>query len=219
MRYSKVGKYILFFLISIFFWCGCRNSPEKVESDIVTKPEKMPERIRNDLEITLDDILKSGGKLNDSVTVGYSKLEDSLYSSRNYSSIWNEHERWLPLADSLYKFIQNAKEFGLFPEDYHYNMLSFIRRVLVEDSVAKKNAVMWARADVLFTDAFFKLIKDLKQGRLPVDSVTLRNDGKIKDSVFTTTLDEAFRSRDIDSTMAELEPKIRGYDSIRAYLK
>ncbi len=39
--------------------------------------------------------------------------------------------------------------------------------------MAKKNAAIWTRADLLLTDAFFHLVKDIRQGRLNFDSVTL----------------------------------------------
>jgi murein L,D-transpeptidase YcbB/YkuD len=219
MSHQKPAIRILLFLIlSLFFFC-CKNGKKQPETDIVNKPEKMPDHIANDLEKTLDFISQNKGKLNDTVQVSYIKLDDSIYNSKSYSSFWNKDEKWLPLANSLYEFIENSKEYGLFPDDYHYNALSFIRRVLVEDSIAKKNAVIWARADILLTDAFFKLAKDLKQGRFAYDSVTLRTDTLMKDSVLTQTLNEAIQSGSIDSTLTDLEPKLKGYDSLRAYLK
>src|SRR5579862_221318 len=214
MRYQKATLGILlFFISSLFFFC-CNNNKKQPETDIVRKPEKMPDHISNDLEKTLDYISTNKGKLNDTVQLGYVKLDDSIYGANNYASFWNKDEKWLALADSLYKFIGNAKEYGLFPSDYHYGALSFIRRVLVEDSIAKKNAVIWARADILLTDAFFKLAKDLKQGRFAYDSVTLRTDTLLKDSILTLTLNQAIQSGSIDSTLVNLEPKLNGYDSL-----
>ena len=219
MRYQKPTiRILLFFIFSLFFFC-CKNNKKQPETDIVSKPEKMPDHISNDLEKTLDYISQNKGKLNDTVQVGYIKLDDSIYSAKSYSSFWTKDEKWLPLANSLYEFIENSKEYGLFPDDYHYNALSFIRRVLVEDSIAKKNAVIWARADILLTDAFFKLAKDLKQGRFVYDSVTLRTDTLLKDSILTQTLNQAIQSGSIDSTLINLEPKLVGYDSLKTYLK
>ena len=179
----------------------------------------MPEHIANDLEKTLDYILQNKGNLNDTVSLSYAKLDDSIYDAKKFASFWNENEKWLSPADSLYKFIENAKEYGLFPSDYHYRPLSFIRRVLVEDTVARKNAILWARADILLTDALFKLTKDLKQGRFKYDSVTLRTDTVLNNSIFTETLDTVTQSGNVTSTLQNLEPKIKGYDSLRIYLK
>jgi L,D-transpeptidase YcbB len=219
MRYQKPTlRILLFFILSLFFFC-CKNNKKQPDTDIVNNPAKMPDHISNDLEKTLYFIAHNKGDLNDTVHVNYIKLEDSVYNTKNYSSLWNKDEHWLPLANSLYEFIENSKEYGLFPDDYHYNALSFIRRVLVEDSIAKKNAVIWARADILLTDAFFKLAKDLKQGRFAYDSVTLRTDTLLKDSLLTQTLEQAIRSGSIDSTLTDLEPKLVGYDSLKTYLK
>ena len=43
-----------------------------------------------------------------------------------------------------------------------------------------KDAASWARADLMLSDAFISIIHDIKLGRLPNDSITLR-----KDSVLT----------------------------------
>ncbi|SRR5579871_321220 len=220
MSYQRTLTKILSLTCACFILVCCNNANKKpADKDIVSKPEKMPEHISNDLEKTLDYINKNSGKLNDTVTLDYAKLDDSFYNVKNYASIWNDHEKWLPLADSLYKFIENAKNYGLFPSDYYYKPISFIRRVLVEDSVARKNAVLWARADILLTDAFFKLVKDLRQGRLQYDSVTLRADTVLHDSIFTQTLAQAAQLGSVDSALRSLEPRIKGYDSLRTYLK
>src|SRR5271154_1229648 len=219
MRYQKTrSKTLLFLVLTMFFFC-CKNNQKQADSDIVNKPEKMPEHISNDLEKTLDYILENKGNLNDTVSLSYAKLDDSIYSVKKFASFWNENEKWLSPADSLYKFIENAKEYGLFPSDYHYKPLSFIRRVLVEDSVARKNAILWARADILLTDALFKLTKDLGQGRLKYDSVTLRTDTAQRNSVFTDILDTITQSGNVTATLQNLEPKIKSYDSLRIYLK
>jgi murein L,D-transpeptidase YcbB/YkuD len=219
MRYLQPAlRILLVYSLSVSFFC-CQNKKAPAEKDIVNRPEKMPEHVSNELERTLVYIHQNHDKLNDTVFLSYTKLDDSLYDAKNYTALWNSHERWLPLADSLYDFIKNSKDYGLFPSDYHYSALSFIRRVLVEDTVAKKNAILWARADILLTDAFFKLAKDIKQGRFQYDSVTLRTDNVLSDSVFTGALTEALQSGSIDSVMAKLQPKYKGYDSLRSYLQ
>jgi L,D-transpeptidase YcbB len=211
-------RLVLFYVLCIFFsYCTEKQKPK--EKDIVATPEKMPEHISNDLEKTLEFILQNKNRLNDTVELNFAGLADSLYSTKKYSSLWNENERWLPAADSLYKFIENSKDYGLFPEDYHYKPISFIRRVLVEDSVAKKNAILWARADVLLTDAFFKLAKDLKQGRLKYDSVTLRTDSVLNDSFYTQALNEVAQQSNLRNTLENLEPKLSGYDSLKECVK
>src|SRR6185312_13656105 len=80
------------------------------------------------------------------------------------------------------------------------------------------NAAIWTRADLLLTDAFFRLVKDIKQGRLAYDSITLRKDSVLPDSLFTASLAGAMQTNSITSTLHALEPNHPGYDSVRAYL-
>ena len=79
-------------------------------------------------------------------------------------------EKTTPEGSSFINLIQNSRLWGLFPNDYHYYMLSFIDRAFALDTNAARNAALWARKDILLTDAFFQMAKDLKQGRIPYDS-------------------------------------------------
>src|SRR5258708_30325467 len=122
-------------------------------------------------------------------------------------------------ADSLFTFISNSKEYGLFPSDYHYSALSFIERVVNEDTLARKNAALWSRADIMLTDAFFTLVKHLKQGRLDYDSVTIRKDSVLPDSLFTRTWSAALQINNIRAAVQSVEPRHAGYDSLKVYFK
>jgi murein L,D-transpeptidase YcbB/YkuD len=72
---------------------------------------------------------------------------------------------------------------------------------------------------LLMTDAFFSLVKDLKQGRLNYDSVTLRKDSVLNDSVFTTAFQQALQTGSVASVLHNLEPKHTGYDSLKIYTR
>ena len=37
-------------------------------------------------------------------------------------------------------------------------ILASIRRIISEDTMARKNAALWTRADLMLTDAFFSLV-------------------------------------------------------------
>src|SRR4029077_7736261 len=116
------------------------------------------------------------GRLNDSVSFRFTGLIDSLYDANQYQPIWLRHCRSTPEGTSFINLIQNSRLWGLFPNDYHYNILAFINRAFALDTNAARNAALWARKDLLMTDAFFKMVRDLKRGRIPFDSVTLRTD-------------------------------------------
>lgn len=221
MTYRK--RFLL--LLAVILWysgllISCRDrSKQQPEKDIVKKPAQMEEHVSGDLKKMLEFATGNQGKLNDSTSLRYEKLMDSLYGRAEYNPYWSDKGKWLPPADSLYAFIENCKSYGLFPSDYHYPPLAFIHRVLQEDSMARKNAAIWARADLMMTDAFFSLVKDLKQGRLDYDSVTLRKDTVLPDEWYTRSFLDALDSIGVDSSLRALEPKHRGYDSLKTALK
>ncbi|GGA91482.1 peptidoglycan-binding protein [Puia dinghuensis] len=190
-----------------------------MDKDDVKTPGQTSARvdIDGDLKTMLESIANNGDKLNDSTVLVYRKLVDSVYDNNGYTAIWSDKQRWLPAGDSLLSFIEGCKTYGLFPTDYHFPLLAFFKRVVVEDTLARKNAAMWNRADVLLTDAFFTLVKHLKQGRLDYDSVTLRRDSVLPDSIFTRTLATA-RQFGVRGALDSLEPRHPGYDSLKAYL-
>jgi murein L,D-transpeptidase YcbB/YkuD len=218
MNYRKKIIGILFFILSVAV-VACNDENKKpAEKDVVAKPQKLQERVSDDLKKILEYADKNKGSINDSVHLNYVRLDNSFYESKNYQTIWSDSGKWSPLGDSLFRFIKDANEYGLFPQDYHYNSLAFIQRAMA-DSFARKNAILWTRADILFTDAFFSLVKDLKQGRLNYDSVTLRKDTVLTDSFFIQNITSAFEIKNIDSTLHLLEPKYAGYDSLKLYAK
>ncbi|HTI12297.1 MAG TPA: L,D-transpeptidase family protein [Puia sp.] len=220
MNYRKrcilLGFLIL--LQTVFFSCH-HQAHQTDDKDTVKTPAQMDEQVGGDLKKMLQFATDHGDKLNDTVSLGNRKLLDSLYGKNNYTPLWSDKEHWLSPADSLFSFIENVKDYGLFPSDYHYSSLAFIHRILLEDTISRKSPAMWARADLLFTDAFFSLVKHLKQGRLPYDSVTLRKDTLLPADLYTRTLTSALQTHDITATLQPLEPKNSRYDSLKAYIR
>src|SRR5580698_1800531 len=218
MKYRKRSVLFFFPVVSMILLLACHRGKGKEDKDEVKAPGQMGQHVGEDLKSVLQYAADNHDKLNDSTTLLYRALEDSLYSSNGYVPIWSDKEHWRRQADSLFGFIDSSKEYGLFPTDYHYFSLQFIQRILEEDTMARKDAAIWTRADLLLTDAFFHLVKDIRQGRLDYDSVTLRKDSVLPDSMFTATLAAAIQTNTITATLHELEPKHPGYDSVKAYL-
>ncbi|PWT71059.1 MAG: hypothetical protein C5B59_18905 [Bacteroidetes bacterium] len=217
MSYSrKTIPFILIGCFIVFLW-SCQNFEEPKVKDIVKPERKLSDRISDRLLDLMEHANNNGGRINDSTTLRYTDLADSIYFQNKFQPIWSRGDRWLVLSDSLLEFIGNAKNYGLFPSDYHYSSLAFIKRILQADTLAKKNDQLWARADVLFTDAFFSLVKDIKQGRLPFDSVTLRVDTVLQKNLFLSTLSDAIQNGSVAMALQKLEPKYLGYDSLRTY--
>ncbi|HXD76452.1 MAG TPA: L,D-transpeptidase family protein [Puia sp.] len=218
MNYRKRNVLSFFPVVSLFLLAACHEGKGREEKDVVKTPAQMDRHVGQDLKSVLQSVAENHDKLNDSTVLLYRPLADSVYNKNGYVPIWSDKEHWRRQADSLIAFIANSKEYGLFPADYHFYALEFYQRIVQEDTMARKNAAIWTRADLLLTDAFFRLVKDIKQGRLAYDSITLRKDSVLPDSLFTASLAGAMQTNSITSTLHALEPNHPGYDSVRAYL-
>jgi L,D-transpeptidase YcbB len=212
-------SYFFLFVVACISFVQCKSKGDRApEKDIVINPAKLGERTADDIHNTMDYLKVKRGQLNDSVEIHFIKLIDSLYETSDYQPIWQREERTIPEGNSFMNLIQNCRLWGLFPNDYHYNMLAFINRAFALDSNAARNAALWARKDLLLTDAFFQMAKDLKQGRIPYDTVTLRNDTILTDSFYIANLKEALQTGNVSQVLHKLEPSWKGYDSLKAYI-
>jgi L,D-transpeptidase YcbB len=219
MNYRKRGATLLFPILLLLTLMACHDQSHKDAKEEMKTPAQVQALVGSDLKSMLQYASDNKDKLNDSIVLVYRKLEDTLYDSNGYKPLWSDKEHWLPAGDSLLAFIGNSKMYGLFPSDYHYTALSFIQRVIDEDTMARKNPTLWTRADLMLTDAFFSIVKDLKQGRLDYDSVTLRKDTVLPDSLLYQTLATARQSGHLAAVLDSLQPRHPGYDSLKAYLQ
>jgi len=86
-----------------------------MEKDTVKNPVKLEERVGDDMKKMLTYASENKDKLNDSLLLGYRKLLDSIYEANNYTPLWSDKDHWVKQADSLFSFIENSKQYGLFP--------------------------------------------------------------------------------------------------------
>ena len=215
---KQYRSYLLIFLTVISI-VQCKSKGEKtLEKEIVINPAKLAENTAEDIQQTLDKLKSNQGQLNDSVKLRFADLMDSLYTANQYKPIWLRDEKTIPEGKSFLNLIQNCRLWGLFPDDYHYHMLSFIDRAFSLDTNAARNPAWWARKDLLLTDAFFQMVRDLKVGRIPFDSVTLRSDTTVDNGFYATMLDQALKTGNVSQVLHNLEPQSKGYDSLKAYI-
>jgi len=145
-------------------------------------------------------------------------LVSTAYKDQQHQLIWSIKGENNRIAENLFSFVENAPRYGLYPSDYSYHQIKNMREQLKNDSTAKKDAALWARLDLVMTNSFFKLTRDLKHGRLAHDSTTLRKDSLLNDSFYLAQLSAVVNSRQLSEVLHGLEPKHAGYDSIKAYL-
>ena len=136
---KQCRSYFLPCLVAGMLFTACKNKGERVpEKDIIVNPLKLSENTAEDIHHTLDYLKLHQNKLNDSVVISFSTLIDSLYNANQYQPIWFRNDKTIPEGTSFLNLIQNSRLWGLFPNDYHYNILSFIDRAFALDTNAAR---------------------------------------------------------------------------------
>jgi L,D-transpeptidase YcbB len=202
-------------LLCFFVFAGCNTKGKQRADTIASTPEDWQKKTKDLINSSIEMAVNNKGRLEDStILLSQARLAGLIYTKDGFSPIWCSKEQWLPPGDSLYRFIEKAKLYGLFPDDYHFKELTATREKFSKDSTFKsdrKDAALWAEADILLTDAFVSIIKDIKLGRLPQDSVTLRKDSVLRDEFFQEQFEALQQNGSVTQIMQSLEPVQNGY--------
>lgn len=207
---------LFFICIAACFVVACKNNKSK--EHIATSPQELEEKTTDLIRSIIDKAVNNNGQVEDSTLVlSQPKLAKKIYEKNEFASAWSDKEQWLPVGDSLFHFIETAQLNGLFPEDYHVKELTTIRQQFFADSLSKRDkrdALLWAKADVLLTDAFVQIVKDVKLGRLPQDSITLRKDSVLSDDFYLQQF-TSLQTGSLSQLITSLEPKHKGYKLLK----
>ncbi len=217
-RYQSNYPSLTALLLVAFVFFDC-NSNTKNSDTIVETPAEMQQKAA---ELIKEYLAKasadSGRSIDSSFLLQQTRLSHSVYEKQSYVPIWSKEEKWLPQGDSMFFFIRDSKLFGLFPEDYHFEQLKNIRERILADSLSKgdrRDALLWSKADIMLTDAFCQVVKDIKLGRLPNDSVTLRKDTLLTDEFYQQQLQLLQQIGKMSEIAKKLEPSHSGYHRLK----
>ena len=212
--YSCIPILLLAILLS-----ACGNTKHPPGTDIASTPEQLEEKVTGNIRQFLEYAAANKGQLNDTVTLFKADLIQEVYEKNQFVALWSSKEQWNAPGDSLLQLVSQAKLYGLFPAHYYFSILDSINRQFLQDSLSKsarRDAALWSAADLLLTSAFFHIIKDVKLGRLPNDSITLRKDTILEDQFYIRQLEAFQRGNSISSIIAALEPQHEGYRLLKA---
>ncbi len=202
-------------MICLLVFVACNNSNKKKGDTIINNPEDLQKKTKEIIRNSLHQVVNNNGSLEDSaIILSQARITQFVYEKNDFTPIWCNKKQWLPAGDSLYQFIEKSKLFGLFPEDYHIKEISAIRQKFFIDSAAtsdRKDAALWANADLMLTDAFARIIKDVKLGRLPQDSITLRKDSVLKEDFYLQEFEKLQQTGSLSQVVQSLEPDHWGY--------
>lgn len=223
MRSTGYKYLTIVILLTVPFIFSCKPRPKPpAEKKLVSRPEEMDPKVQKLIEQAVKYAAAYEGKLDDSIRLYQPGLVDSFYRQFSFGPLWCKQEKWLPKADSLFSFIANARLYGLFPEDYHLDRLTAIRSRISNDTALegdRKDAALWARADVMFTDAVARMFKDIRLGRLPADSITNRVDSIFNSDYFLEKFKAAASGNPFKFVVSSMEPRHEGYLKLRGILK
>lgn len=205
--------------ILLLLFSSCNNSkPHPPEKDIVATPEELDQQVTKLIQASLEYASENKGMIDDSTQLSDKNAVSLIYQNYKYKPVWSSRQKWNELADTLFQTIDKAKLYGLFPEDYHFPAIKTIRTRFINDSLAKsdrRDAVAWSKAELMMTDAFVRIIKDVKLGRLKNDSVTLRKDSVITDEFYLQRLKLIQKNHSLTLILQSLEPKHHGYRELK----
>ena len=178
----------------------------------------MNEHVAINIREVLDYALENNGKINDSIRLPYFKMVDEFYAAEEDHNVWNKAGKFLPMGDSLYDFIENSYNYGLFPSDYHYDYLKDLKNKLQTDTLSRKDAIVWTKIDLMLTDGFLRIIQDLKHGRLGPDSLYPKTEAFLSNDFSIKTLKEVIYNRKLVPVLNDMEPNNKAYVAMRMAL-
>lgn len=212
------------FIFSFLLFCivtACNNAKQPPKTDIAKTPEELDVKASDVIQAALKFAGENDGKIDDTIQLAYTQQLQLIYENNQFSTIWSSKEQWKPLADSLLHFISYAKLYGLFPEDYHFRAVDSLNTKF-KDTLAfntRRDAVQWAKADLMLTDGFLRIVKDLKLGRLQQDSITQRKDSVLSDSFYLAQFATVQQKGLLTEVLHSLEPTHIGYIALKEGIK
>lgn len=201
---------------------GCGGSRKPGPDTIAKSPEELQQKSSEVISQLISYAASDKKALFDSVMLHQPEMTKALYAQEKFEPLWYREEKWLPRGSSMIDFIVNARLNGLFPEDYYADQLNTIIKRFKADSLGKndrRNVSLWAQADILLTDAFVQSLKDIKIGRLPNDSVSLRKDSVLSDTFYIEQLNALKQSGSMESVIRAVEPEQPGYHQLKNAIK
>jgi len=132
--------------------------------------------------------------------------------------LFSDKGKLSPLGDTIYSIIKNARNYGLYKNDYHFNSLQNLTSNFFDKKNGVYNASAIANAEVLLTDAYLKFGAHLNKGRFSSDTIMLEWNPKKLDTNWVTTLKKGLQTKNIASAFDSLEPKHQGYHFLKQAL-
>ena len=212
-------KPILFLAFIIFVFGNCRNVGKKLTgNEIIENTKGLNEYVMQDIKAAMVVATENEGQVDDTIRLSHYNAVEDFYYNRDYAPVWSDTGIFKPAAYQFLSFLDTIIYEGLLKEDYHYSQISSSRKAFQTDSIKRKDAISWAKAEILLTDAFLHIMNDLKQGKMVPDSLSWKNDTARFTTFFVPGLDSFLKGNPISAVMDSLHPGIASYKALRKQL-
>jgi murein L,D-transpeptidase YcbB/YkuD len=198
--------FIVALLISSITSCKSKNKSFSTSTKLISTEIK-----------SLFDNLKEPKNLIEDSSVLTTPIETiAAYKEVNFEPFWIKDEGLTNNGQTLIDFIVNARSYGLIPEAYNLQNISSQHGKLQLDSLwekERKNPKNWAKIDILLTDAFLSISRNLDRGYIPLDSLTkdaTYNAAKYKEALLKTS-----KSDNLIQALEAFEPKSKSYKDLK----
>lgn len=186
---------------------------------LINKKSDLTDELQSRLESeTSEEQLKIGDRL-----LGSSEELRVFYEERGFAEAWSKNGKLTKLGEELKFEIAESKYDGLNPEDYHSADIELLFQA-ISDKKGKLKAKPFAELadlDLMLTDAFFELARDLEIGK--IDPSSLKSEWELGVNTPSTNynelLNESIRKGSIKDGLESLYPDFKIYKKGREVIR
>ena len=209
-----MNKYIplyTFIFLSIFIY-SC-SSEDEGSSVMVKNPKKINARVGQLLKAYITD-----DNLKDTLHLKQGDIVKEMLASNEFEPLWSSRHDLLPPARDMIGFINEAKNYGLFPFVYHDTAINTLWGNIQADTAFKGsriNAENWAQLETLLTDALVQSVIDLKFGRLLPDTTLKKKISHLGTGYFIAMANELKNGANLGNIISLAEPDKPEYHELK----
>jgi len=204
---SKI--FIVSLLISSIISCKSNNKSETTSAKLVA----------TEIKTLFDNQKEPKTSIEDSSLLTTPNETIAAYKDANYEPLWIKDEGLTNNGQTLINFIRNVRSYGLIPEAYNLQKITSQYNKLQLDSLwenERKNPKNWARIDILLTDAFLSISRNLDRGYIPLDS--LSKDATYSAAKYKEALINTGKTDNLLQILESFEPKSKSYQDLKKLL-
>ena len=204
---SKI--FIVSLLISSIISCKSNNKSETTSTKLIA----------TEIKTLFDNQKEPKTSIEDSSLLTTPNETIAAYKDANYEPLWIKDEGLTNNGQTLINFIRNVRSYGLIPEAYNLQKITSQYNKLQLDSLwenERKNPKNWARIDILLTDAFLSITRNLDRGYIPLDS--LSKDATYSAAKYKEALINTRKTDNLLQILESFEPKSKSYQDLKKLL-